>query len=500
MSLRRVGSALGAMLRAVSLAFLVPAIAAWVWEPRDLLVAGNAIPENTATFVLGFLAINLVAVPLGLATRSAEEEDLTDREGYLTVALAWVLVPVFAMLPFELASAHPHAFDAYVEAMAALTTTGFSTLADPGAMPPSLLLWRALLQWMGGLAIVALGMALLSKLTHGGLRLAPSDAAVQASKRLRPKMMDTARSLLILYASVTLVLLAVLAAILAGEGQAVRDAILDAALLTLGAFSTGGLARDASVDHLGIPALAVVAVGMGLGATSYQVVIAARSGNLRAALRDPEWRFLVGALAISGLGLALVLLVAGFAPRDALLDGVWTAVSAITGTGFRHAQPGQWPLVAQFILLALLVVGGSSGSAAGGVKLFRILILLKMVQRQLRILLHPRAVAPVRVGRTVVPDAALATAVAFTFTYILLWLAGTLVLAALEPHLSPMALASGAAASLGNVGLPFGGFAPEGSIAALGAGSKAVITFLMWAGRLEIFAALLLFYPASWRA
>lgn len=500
MTLTRVGSALGGILRPFSFAFLLPAIAAVVYEPHDLTVAGVDLPESTYAFLLSFLAVNLVAVPLGLATRSAEEEDLSDREGYLVVGLAWVVLPFAAAMPFVLRDVHPHVFDAYVDAVAALTTTGFTTLADPAAMPPSLLLWRALLQWLGAIAIVALGLALLSKLSHGGLRLAPLDASVQASKRLRPKMMDTARALLWLYAAITLVLLAVLLAIFLGEGEAPKEAALDAMLHVFGAFSTGGFVRDAFVDDQGPATLAVLAIAMLLGATGYNVLLALRGGNVRAALRDPEWRFFLASFAIVSVLIVLLLVLRGMEPTAAARDGAWATLSAMTSNGLRLAASSEWPTVVVFSLGVLVFIGGCSGSAAGGLKAFRILILLKIVQRQLRILLHPRAVAPVRVGRTVLSEAAVATAVAFTFTAVLLWLAGTLALALLEPRLSPMAAASGAAASLANAGLTFHGFAPGGSLADLGYGSRGVVLALMWLGRLEIFAGLLLFYPASWRS
>ncbi len=501
MSLARVASALAAMLRPFSLALLVPALAAIAYEPHDLTVAGLDLPENTYGFLLSFIAVNLIAVPVGLATRSAEEEDLTDREGYLVVALTWLVLPAAAMLPFLLGNTHPHVFDAYLDSLAALTTTGFSTLPDPGALDPSLLLWRALLQWLGAIGIVALGMALLAKLTHGGLRLAPLDASVQASKRLRPKMMDTARSLLWTYASITLVLMAALAILFMRDGEGAEQAILDSALHVFAAFSTGGFARDAFVGGLSPLPLALLALAMLLGATSFSVLLSLRAGNWRAAFRDPEWRFFLGGVAFVAAVLSLVLLWReGLGWGDALRDGAWTTLSASTSTGLAVDSTAGWPTVVVFTLGVLVFIGGCSGSAAGGLKAFRILILLRIVQRQLRILLHPRAVAPVRVGRTVLSDSAVSTAVAFTFTAVLLWLAGTLALALLEPDLSPLGAASGAAASISNAGLAFHGFAPGGSLAGLHYTSKAVVLALMWLGRLEVFAALLLFYPASWRS
>lgn len=502
MRIRHIVSALAAMLRLFSYAFLVPVVVAFLYEPRDLVLAGIALPTNALGFLGGFALINLLAIPIQLATRGAEEEDLSEREGYLTAALGWLLMPFFGMLPFLLDGVFTSPLDAYFETMSGVTTTGFSVLPIAADLvAPSLNFWRALLQWLGGIGIVVLSLALISRLTHGGVRLFAAEAGAHASKRLRPKLADTARTLLGLYAGLSALIATLLFAGMLRIGMAPKVAALDAVIHMMTTLSTAGFSSHAASAGFFQDSLieAVLILSMLLGATNFQVLLAFRRGDWRLGARDPELRFFLATL---GVAIALVvggLVISGMAPLTALRHGAFATVTLQTTTGLNTVDWSAWPLAVLFILHLTMFVGGSAGSSSGSIKAFRILLLSKLLRRQLQRLIHPRAVISIRMGKNVVPEEAVATAAAFIFTYVLLWVAGSMAISVTEPNLEALEVVAASAGSLGNIGNGFGLFGPSGSVASTTAATKTVMVALMWFGRLEIFTALLLFAPSSWR-
>lgn len=503
MRLTHVASAVGAMLRLFSFTLLVPAVAAFVYEPWDTDLFGILVPANALTFVASFLLINAVMLPVKFATLGAEEEDMSEPEGFLTAAIGWLLMPLFGMVPFLATGVFHSPLDAYFEATSGLTTTGFTVLPVPAdEVAPSLNLWRGLTQWVGGIGIVILSLALISRLTHGGMRLFQAESSVHAAKRLRPKLVDTARTLLVLYTALSLLLFAILLAAMLRNGMPWKDAVLDGLIHMMAAFATGGFSSHAaSVSYFDDALIeGVLMLTMVLGATNFHILIALRHGDWRTVGRDPEWRFFLAMLAIMTAVVVGALVVSGMGPARALRHGAFATVSLLTTTGFNTIDWSTWPLVTLFLLLLAMFMGGTSGSTAGAIKAFRVLLLGKLLQRQLRKLVHPRAVLPVRVGSRVVSEEAIGTAAAFIFTYVLLWVAGSLAIAIAQPGLDALEAASASAASLGNVGNAFGAFGPAGSVASMGVATKVIMTALMWFGRLEIFTALLLFSPQSWRS
>lgn len=502
MRVSHIASALAAMLRLFSYAFLVPIVVAFAYEPRDLLVSGIAIPSSVIGFLGGFFLLNALAIPVKIATRAAEEEDMSEREGYLTAALGWVLMPLFGMIPFLLDDVFASPLDAYFEAMSGATTTGFSVLPlGPEAIAPSLNFWRVQLNWLGGIGIVILSIALLSKLTHGGLQLFQAESSIHANKRLRPKLADTARALLAVYAQVSLVLFLLVLAAMKSTGLDWKTSIFEALLLMMAGFATGGFSSHAA----SIGAFASVWVELSLivtmvvGATNFQVLVLLRRGQVRQALANGELRFFLAVLALGVLAVTAVLASNGYGLWAALRDGAFATTSLTTTTGFNTVDYSVWPVAANLLLLALLFVGGSSGSTGGALKVFRVMVLGKMVLRELRRLIHPRAVMSVRFAGRALNETALAATSAFAFSYIALWILGMVAIAVTEPAATALEAAGASAASLGNVGNAFGIFGPAGSVAAVEPATKIVMIVLMWFGRLEIFTAFLLFYPKSWR-
>ncbi|MCA1819824.1 MAG: hypothetical protein LC620_07235, partial [Halobacteriales archaeon] len=198
-SVLRVTSAIAAMVRLFSFAILIPIPVALAYEGWTKPVLGLNLPPTVLVFGAAFLVATVFWVPARLLTRRIAGEDLPDREAYLTVAVGWLVVAAFAMLPFLLSRTIGNPVDAYFEAMSGLTGTGASVLGDPSALPASILFWRAFTQWLGGLGIIVLTVALLSKLTHGGLQLFRSDVAGQVPTRIQPRLVEVARGLWRIY-------------------------------------------------------------------------------------------------------------------------------------------------------------------------------------------------------------------------------------------------------------------------------------------------------------
>lgn len=496
-----IASALAAMLRLFSFGFLAPIAIAFAYEARDFDVLGVLVPANAIPFAIGFLALNSIVLPVKWATRAAEEEDMSEREGYLTAALGWLLMPLFGMVPFLVANVFDSPLDAYFEAMSGVTTTGFTVLHAADDVAPSLIFWRAILQWVGGIGIVVISLALISRLTHGGAGLFAAEASVHASKRLRPKLVDTARTLLALYGVLSAIVFILLLAAMGRTGLQAKEAVFEALVHMMSALSTGGFSsHTASAGHFDDVLVEGILIGaMLVGATNFQVLMAFRRGEWRQGARDAEWRFWLACLAIAATLVVAGLVISGEALGFSLRHGLFATVSLITSTGLSTLDWSGWPLAVIFILLLTMFMGSTSGSTTGAIKAFRVMLLAKLLQRQLQKLIHPRAVIPIRVGSRVVSEEAIATASAFIFTYVLLWLAGALALSVSEPTLDALEIVAGSAASIGNMGNAFGAFGPAGDLSAMAPATKAIMATLMWFGRLEIFTALLLFAPSSWR-
>lgn len=487
--------------RLFTAALLVPAFVALAMEPWDDPVLGIRIPFNAIVFMASAGACMGFWVPALLLTDPAHDESGREREGYLAVAAGWLVVTGFAALPFLLSGVLTHPVDAYFEAMSGLTTTGASVIPNPEAVPASVLFWRAFLQWLGGIGIVVLLVAFLANLTQGGLSLMRAEAGAHTQARLRPKLADTARLLGRVYLIGTAAMILILFALMMRIGMAPVDALFDAVYHTFTTFSTGGFSshaegiafyQDAAIEW-------AIAVFMLVGATQFTLLLPKPRHWLRVLWTDPQWRFMVGMTLAATAFVTVLLSVQDAAWVQNVRAAFFATVTTLTGTGHVADDFGAWPQPALLLILLLMLTGGNAGSTAGGIKSARIVVLAKAVKREVRRLLHPKAVLPIRMGGRPLDEEAVSKAVVFFFTYISIWVAGALVLILLEPF-SVLDAAAASASGIGNVGVGLGATGPGGSgYAALSHGSKVTLSALMWIGRLEIFTALLLFVPESWR-
>ncbi len=491
-----VGAALNlvaAIVKYASLALLVPtAVAIGYGEPPWPFVLTGAVGVTGGW-------------TLERATRG--KEHVGAREGFLVVSLSWLLVGALGALPYLLSGEEQltRPVDAFFESMSGFTTTGASVVTDVPELSRSLLMWRQFSQWLGGMGIIVLALAVLPRLRVGGRQLFESEAPgpeVGFTERVR----DTARRLWILYVALTLLLIGVLL-LLRGAGaersMGVYDAVAHAfATLPIGGFST----RERGVAEFGPATHWTLALFMFLAGVNFALLfVALVRRRVAPLLRDQEFRLYVALLAVASLVLAAILASTDVHEGEAAVrHGVFQAVSIMTTTGFASADFAAWGALAAVALVGLMFLGGSAGSTAGSIKVVRHLLIGRMLRRELDQTVHPEVVYPVRLNGRMIDERTLRAVIVFVLLYIGLFAVGALAItvdsALAGADVSPFEAVAASAATLGNVGPSFGSAGPMGSYADFSPFSKLVMIALMWLGRLEIIPIAVLFTKNYWRA
>ena len=476
----------GALLAMFAFALGVP-LAASAWAAEGLW------PVYAASLVLT-LACG-AGLWFGLRRHGRE---LQPRHGVMLVSLVWLVLPLFASLPLMLALhavGRPTGFThAYFEAVSGLTTTGATVLAGLDTLPLSVNLWRTFMQWIGGMGILILAVAVLPLLGVGGSQLFKAEAAGPVKDtKLTPRMTQTAKGLWGVYAVFSL---ACALAFWAG-GMSVPDALMH--MFTT--VSLGGLSSyDASFGHFRSPLLEAIAiVFMVLASCNFALYfVALRKGHWRTCWRDPELRATVCTLLGSGLFVSLLLWAKGvYAPLDALRHGLFHTISVATTTGFATTDYLGWPVFAPVFLLMLSGVATSAGSTGGGIKMVRVLILLQQARREMTRLVHPRAVQPVRLGAAVVENRMIFAVLAYMLVYGATVTVLSMVL--LLTDLDVVTAFSAVIASVHCTGPGLGLIGPAANYAVLNDFQLWVCTLAMLLGRLEILSFMALLTPAFWR-
>ena len=492
-----VGAALnlvGALVRYLSLAFLLPAaVAVGYGESTWPYLASGAI---TAAF--GF----------ALERLTHGRDRVGAREGFLVVSLTWLFAAGVGALPYLFAGGPQlsHPVDAYFEGMSGFTTTGATVVTDYAELSHSLAMWRQFTQWLGGMGIIVLALAILPRLRVGGRQLFESEAPGPEVEKLAASIRATARRLWLLYVGLTAILAAILAGLALGgvDGEmSVFDAVAHAfTTLPTGGFSprSGGLAEFGAATQWVVVAFMVVA-----GANFALMYTALVRGRLRPLLRDPELRLYVALLAAASLAVFLELRSEGIAAGEAgLRHATFQAVSIMTTTGYASADFAEWTGLAAVLLVGLMFVGGSAGSTSGSVKVVRHLLIGRILRRELDQTVHPEIVSPIQLKRRSVEERTVRAVIAFVLLYIGIFTIGALILVVgagiTDAPLSPFEAVAAAATTLGNVGPGLGFAGPMGSFAPFDDVSKIVMTVLMWVGRLEVVPVIVLFTKRYWRA
>ena len=420
------------------------------------------------------------------------KQEVRKREGYLIVALGWVVLSVFGSLPFYLSGAIPSYTDAFFETMSGFTTTGASILQDIEAIEPSLLFWRSCTQWIGGMGMIVLAVAILPILGVGGMQLFVAEVPGISYDKLQPRIRETAKRLWYIYSGLTLLLCCLLML----AGMSFFDAI-NHALTTL---STGGFSpKNASIAHYDSAVIHyLITFFMFIGGTNFMLTYFFLKGKFKQPFKNEEFRYYGGLIFLISLLVIFILVSQAGHPLElAIRESLFQVVALITTTGyvlFDYTSTG--PIIT-WVFFLLMFTGAMAGSTSGGMKLVRHIIVAKNSVLELKRLIHPAAIIPVRFNNKPIKSEITYNILAFVIIYVTIF--GVASLAMTLMGLDVATSIGAVATSLANVGPGIGSVGPVDNFAHLPSEGKWLLSFLMMTGRLEIFTVLILFTAYFWR-
>ncbi|MCU4754199.1 TrkH family potassium uptake protein [Halobacteria archaeon AArc-curdl1] len=497
-------SLVGAILAFLSLAFVVPIIVALLDRGTDLWV---------------FIVSMGITAGTGLGLRRLDPDPTPGaREAFLVVALTWLAASIFGALPYVLAGngtiAQP--VNALFESMSGFTTTGATVMGDISFDTHSraVLLWRQLTQWIGGMGIIVLAVAILSQMSVGGAQLMEAETPGPGVSKLSPHIAETARVLWLAYIGFTALLIGLLYS-LHVLGYAPNMTPYNTIAHGLSTLPTGGFSTEARSIEAFSPAVQWLIVPfMFIAGVNFVLWWHLLTGDPWTLLRDTEFRVYLSAVTgLSVLGTVVLFLSAVSTPETGPVGGhlersaryaTFQMASLINSTGFANMDFDAWNGPAKGLLLFAMLIGGSTGSTGGGIKVLRWLVILKSLRREVFTTIHPQAVKPVRMNGKTLDEDAVRGIYAFTLLYFVLFFVGFAALsldaARVGFDIATLDLVSASLATLGNIGPGFGVVGPMEGYLDFPTSSKVLLILYMWIGRLEIFPVLVLLTAAYWRS
>ncbi|MBW1778730.1 MAG: TrkH family potassium uptake protein [Deltaproteobacteria bacterium] len=478
---RYIFNVVGVLTFFFGLTMLLPIIVGLIYGDPSLVPFVKAMAAT-----LGF------GLVLHWVNRGSRTEFISQREGMAIVAIGWTCVGLFGALPFFFGNLFDTFVDAFFESVSGFTTTGASVLTDIESVSRSLLFWRSFIQWLGGMGIIVLSLAILPFLGVGGMQLYKAEVPTPVPDKLKPRIRDTAMLLWKVYAVISLFEVA----LLMFGGMPLFDALCH----TFTTMPTGGFStKNASIAHYhSLYFDIVIIVFMILAGINFSLHYQVLRGRTLAFWQDSECRFFLGTI------LVFTLLVTVNVYRnvydgigEALRYGAFQVVSILTTTGYTTADYEKWPAMSQLILLISMFLGASAGSTGGGMKCLRVMLFFKYCGRELYYLVHPKAVAHVKIGGKAVPEDVIRSIMGFLGLYTGLFVISSLLLAATGVDF--ITAIAAVAASIGNIGPGLGLVGPADNYAQIPYMGKWLLSWCMLLGRLEIYTLIIFFAPAFWR-
>jgi len=444
---------------------------------------------------MAILLSSLITSGTGLAiyylTGKRGKNTVNKKEGYVIVSTTWVMISLFGSLPFVLSGTIPSYTDAFFETISGFTTTGASILTDIEALPRSILFWRSMTHWIGGMGIIVLTVAILPFLGIGGMQLYAAEMPGVTKDKLHPRITETAKRLWGIYVLLTFVETGLL--MMGGMD------LFDGLCHSFGTMATGGFStRNSSIAGFSPYIQYVIIIFMFLAGTNFTLHYLALQGKIRDIFRNEEFRVYLYIMAGFTLVLtALAILQTGIQPEKGFRDMLFQVVSIVTTTGYVTSDYLGWPVELWFLIVLLMFVGGMAGSTGGGMKVIRHVLLFKNARQELKRTIHPQAIIPVRLNQHAVPQEIIYKVMAFFQIYILTFIAGAVAMSFLGLDFETAVGAS--IATVGNIGPGLGHVGPVENYAFIPGIGKWVLSLLMLLGRLELFTVLILFSPAFWK-
>jgi trk system potassium uptake protein len=481
MHIRRVFPLIGLLLCFLGLSMSLP-----------LLVSLLHKDSSTWPLILSIIICSSSGLTVFFLTRGEEITHLSHRDGVAIVTLGWLAAGLAGAVPFLLSGTFDNFSDAYFESLSGFTTTGASVLADLEKIPPGILMWRSITQWLGGMGIIVLSIAVLPFLGIGGMQLYKAEIPSPIVDKLKPRISDTARTLWKVYILITMLQIALL---LAG-GMGAFDAVCHA----LSTMPTGGFSpKNVSIGHYNSSYFdGVVIVFMLLAGINFSLHYRLLRGETAVFGKDPECRLF---LSLVGIFIVLVTLdiygTVYASLAQAFRYAAFQVASIITTTGFVTADYDRWPSFSRSLLLLCMFLGGMAGSTGGGLKTMRIMLLAKHSYQEIFRIIHPHAVTTVKLAGKAVPADILSSIWGFFLLYLGIFVVSVLIMAALG--LDVISAFASVAACIFNIGPGLGSVGPAQNYLHVPFLGKWVLIFCMLLGRLEIYTVLVLLIPEYWR-
>jgi len=489
MNLKTILNILAAMLVLTGLTMILPALIAWGYSEPDL--AGH-LKSSAICVLIGF--------PVWFFTR--KNRSLNSKDGFAIVTLAWILIALAGAQPFYLTGTIPNFTDAWFESMSGVTTTGASIIGNietlPNlvngieSLPHGVLFWRSFIQWIGGMGIIVFTIAILPLLGVGGVQLFKAEVPGPVADKIRPRVREAAKILWMVYVGFTFVQMLLLGL----AGMPWFDSVCHAlTTMPTGGFST----QNASIAAYSNPLIHYIIIFfMFVAGINFTLHFRAITGNYKVHLKDYEFRVYLSIICIATL---LIFFNISSANSDwshnSFLISLFESLAMLTGTGYAIADYELWPFFSQHLLLIIMFFGAMGGSTSGGMKIARIILLIKYAATETRRMLHARAIIPIRIGDRFISDEVVRNTLGFSLIYLSIFVLTAFVLTAF--NLDLLSAIGASASAIGNVGPAFGAFGPTDSYALLHPIGKWMLTICMLLGRLEIFTIMVLFSRTFWK-
>ena len=471
------------MLAIIGLSMLFPALVGLFYGETNLFA-----------YLYSMVGCLSVSIPVWLLTRRSRK--LSIKDGFALVTFAWIVVAIAGSLPFYFTGAIPNFTDAWFEAMSGVTTTGATIIGNINtlphlengieSLPKGILFWRSFLQWIGGMGIIVFTIAILPLLGVGGVQLFKAEVPGPVADKIKPRVKETAKILWMVYVGFTVLQMVLLRL----AGMPLFDSICHAfTTMPTGGFST----QNASIAAYNSPLIQYIVIFfMFVAGINFTLHFRTITGNFTALFKDYELKVYIVTIVFATSVIFLSLSAANSDwSHQSFMVSLFQSIAIMTGTGYANADYEMWPYFCQLALFILMFFGAMGGSTSGGMKLTRIIVLIKYAATETRRMLHSRAIIPIRIGERSISDDIVRNTLGFFLIYLSIFVLTALVLTTF--NLDLISAFGAAASAIGNVGPAFGEFGPTDNYALLNPIGKWMLSFCMLLGRLEIFTILVLF-------